>query len=127
MRIEHLALYVNDLEANREFFEKYFGAASGCLYQNEETGFKSYFLTFGGGSRLELMTRPILEDNPKSEIQTGYIHMAFSVGSKAKVDSLTKELENEGYKVISGPRMTGDGYYESCIIGPENNQIEITV
>lgn len=127
MRIEHIALYVNDLEATKEFFIKYFGASSNDGYHNLNTNFRSYFLSFEDGARLEIMNRPSM-DNPKKTMErTGYIHLAFSVGSKEKVDALTVELKKDGYEVISGPRTTGDGYYESCIIGIEGNQIEITV
>jgi len=127
MRIEHIAMYVNDLIKTKEFFEKYFDAKSNDGYHNKNTDFKSYFLTFGDGARLEIMNRPQMNDTEKTFIQTGFIHIAFSVGSKEKVDELTMKLERDGYKVISGPRTTGDGYYESCIIGIEGNQIEITI
>lgn len=127
MRIEHIALYVNDLETAKEFFIKYFGALSNDGYHNKTTDFRSYFLTFADGARLELMNRPAMEDSQKTLARTGYIHLAFSVGSKEAVDELTLRLKNDGYEVVSGPRTTGDGYYESCIIGFEGNQIEITV
>ena len=127
MRIEHIAMYVNDLERTRDFFTLYFGAKSNELYHNKNTGFKSYFLTFEDGARLEIMNKPIMEDGEKTLTRTGFIHLAFSVSSKEKVDELTERLKNEGYEVISGPRTTGDGYYESCIIGIEGNQIEITI
>ena len=126
MRIEHIALYVNDLEASRDFFVKYFGASSNSGYHNVRTGFHSFFLTFDDGARLELMNRPDMTDNEKIPARTGYAHIAFSVGSKEKVDALTEMLEKDGYTVISKPRTTGDGYYESCIIDLEGNQIEIT-
>lgn len=126
MRIEHAAIYCNDLEGAKNFFVKYFGAKSNELYHNPKTNFKSYFLTFDDGARLEIMTKPELDDEPKSLKRTGFIHLAFSVGSKDKVDELTAKLKSDGYKVISGPRTTGDGYYESCILAFEDNQIEIT-
>ena len=127
MRIEHIALYVNDLETAKEFFIKYFGALSNDGYHNKTTDFRSYFLTFADGARLELMNRPAMEDSQKTMARTGYIHLAFSVGSKEAVDELTLRLKTDGYEVVSGPRTTGDGYYENCIIGIEGNQIEITV
>ena len=127
MRIEHIAMYVNDLEKTRDFFATYFGAKSNELYHNKNTGFKSYFLTFEDGARLEIMNKPTVEDSEKTLTRTGFIHLAFSVGSKEKVDELTEKLKNDGYEVISGPRTTGDGYYESRIIGIEGNQIEITI
>ncbi|AVM67873.1 glyoxalase [Lachnospiraceae bacterium oral taxon 500] len=127
MKIEHIALYVNDLEETRKFFIKYLGAASNDGYHNPRTNFRSYFLSFEEGARLEIMNKPELSDLPKDLARTGYIHIAFSVGSKEKVDSLTAALKADGYEVVSGPRTTGDGYYESCIVAVENNQIEITV
>lgn len=127
MKIEHIAMYVSDLEAAKEFFVKYFGAVSDNGYHNPTTNFRSYFLSFSDGARLEIMTRPELDDNEKIPFRTGYAHIAFSVGSAGRVDELTRELKAAGYEVISGPRRTGDGYYESCIIGFENNLIEITV
>ena len=127
MRIEHIALYVNDLETAKEFFIKYFGALSNDGYHNKTTDFRSYFLTFADGARLELMNRPAMEDSQKTMARTGYIHLAFSVGSKEAVDELTLRLKTDGYEVVSGPRTTGDGYYENCIIGIEGNQIESTV
>ena len=112
MRIEHVALYVNDLEKTKKIFMEYLGAKSNDGYHNQKTGFCSYFLTFDDGARIEIMHIPKLADLPKKLARTGYSHIAFSVGS---------------YEVISGPRTTGDGYYESCIVAVEDNQIEITV
>jgi len=127
VRIEHVAMYFNDLKGAKNFFEKYFDAKSNELYHNQKTNFKSYFLNFDDGARLEIMTKPVLEDAEKTLNRTGFIHVAFSVGSKEKVDELTKILQDDGYEVVSGPRTTGDGYYESCVVCFENNQIEITV
>lgn len=127
LRIEHVAMYVNDLEGAKSFFVKYFGAVSNDLYFNQKTGFRSYFLSFLDGARLEIMNKPGMSDPEKEPARTGYIHIAFSVGSKEKVDELTQTLREDGYQVISGPRTTGDGYYESCVLGFEGNQIEITV
>ncbi|MCR5250575.1 MAG: VOC family protein [Lachnospiraceae bacterium] len=127
MRIEHVAMYVNDPDAARDFFVTFLGGVSNSGYHNEKTGFRSFFISFEEGARLEIMNRPDLRDDPKSLTRTGYAHIAFSVGSKEKVDELTKKLRLAGYEVISGPRTTGDGYYESCIVAIENNQIEITV
>ena len=127
MKIEHVAIYVKDLEAARAFFMKYFDAVSNEVYHNEKTGFRSYFLNFEGGSRLELMSSPEMDDQKKALKRTGYIHMAFSVGSEARVDELTARMKADGFEVISGPRRTGDGYYESCVLDMEGNQIEITV
>lgn len=125
MRIDHVAMYVNDLEAVRDFYVKYFGAKCNDKYHNISTRLQTYFLTFDDKTRLEIMTRSGVKDREKSLLESGYIHLAFKVGSKEKVDELTSKLNKDGYKIISGPRTTGDGYYESCVLGPENNQIEI--
>ena len=127
MRIEHVALYVNDLDAAKRFFTRYFGARSNELYHNATTGLRSYFLSFDDGARLEIMTRPDMDDLEKPLARTGLVHLAFSVGSPEAVDRLTAQLAADGYRVASGPRTTGDGYYESCIVALEGNQIEITV
>ena len=127
MKIEHVAMYVSHLEETRDFFVKYLGAKSNDGYRNPRTGFRSYFLTFDDGTRLELMNKPTMIDDAKVPERTGYAHIAFSVGSKEAVDTLTARLRADGYAVVSGPRTTGDGYYESCILAVEDNQIEITV
>ena len=127
MRIEHIAMYVNDLEKTRDFFIKYFQATSNEGYHNKTTDFRSFFLSFDDGTRLEIMKKPQMSDETKELNRTGYIHMAFSLGSKEAVDHLTEKLKNDGYQLVSGPRTTGDGYYESCIVGIEGNQIEITI
>lgn len=127
MRIEHVAMYVNDLEAARDFFVKYFHAVSNQGYHNQNTDFYSYFLNFDDGARLEIMKKPNMCDGEKNLARTGYIHLAFSVGSKEAVDALTEQMKTDGYQVVSGPRTTGDGYYESCVVGIEGNQIEITI
>ncbi|WP_455715402.1 VOC family protein [Anaerosporobacter sp.] len=127
MKITHIAMYVNNLEYTKNFFTKYFGAIPNEGYHNKNTDFRSYFLSFDDGAQLEIMNKPNMSDEEKSLTRTGFAHIAFSVGSKEKVDELTAKLEQDGYEVISGPRTTGDGYYESCILGPENNQIEITI
>jgi len=127
MKIEHVAMYVNDLEKTKEFFTNYFYGKANDGYYNPKTGFRSYFLTFEDGCRLEIMNKPAMEDPQKTITRTGFIHIAFCAGTKENVNSLTIQLKQDGYEVISGPRTTGDGYYESCIIDLEGNQIEITV
>ena len=127
MKIEHIALYVEDLEETKNFFIKYLGAKANNGYHNPRTDFRSYFLSFEDGARLEIMQRPEMVNLPKEAARTGYAHIAFSVGSREKVDALTAELKADGYDVVSGPRITGDGYYESCIVAMEGNQVEITV
>ena len=127
MKIEHIAMYVNDLEAAKLFFIKYLCGRSNDGYHNKTTGFRSYFISFDDGARLEIMNKPEMEDGEKPLNRTGLIHIAFSVGSKERVDQLTDRLKTDGYRVVSGPRTTGDGYYESCVVAIEGNQIEITV
>jgi len=129
MRIEHLAIWVQDLEKQKAFYEKYFGAKAGEKYINQSKNFQSYFLSFNEGSRLELMNKPEIPDNANNVLNQnlGLIHFAISVGSREKVDLLTAELKKSGFKVLDGPRTTGDGYYESVILDPESNRIEITI
>lgn len=126
MKIEHVAMYVENLERAKDFFVKYFNAVPNDIYHNKKTDFRSYFLTFDGGARLEIMNRPQIINNSEKSERTGYAHIAFSVGSTEKVDRLTAELKADGYTVISEPRTTGDGYYESCV-DFEGNRIELTV
>lgn len=126
MRIEHVALYVSDLEAARDFFVKYLGGVSNAGYRNINTGFRSYFITFDGDARLEVMAKPGVADMAKPE-RAGYAHVAFSLGSRERVDALTARLAADGFAVASGPRITGDGYYESCIVAIEGNRIELTI
>ena len=125
MRIEHVAMYVQDLEGVKNFFVRFFQAKPNDVYHNSRTGLRSYFLSFEDGSRLEIMNLPQMTEQKKNLARMGYIHIAFEVGSREKVDMLTEKLYEAGYEVINGPRVTGDGYYESVILGPEDNQIEI--
>ena len=127
MKIEHVAMYVNNLEEARAFFVKYLNGKSNDGYHNKNTDFRSFFISFDDGARLEIMTKPNMVDANKDLNRTGYVHIAFSVGSSEEVDRLTAELKADGYEVVSGPRTTGDGYYESCIVAIEGNQIEITI
>ena len=128
MKIEHLAIWVNDLEGMKSFYETYFGAIAGNKYHNPSKKFTSYFLNFEEGPRLELMRRPdIIQNLSGEEEHIGISHFAVSVGSKEKVDTLTEQIRDSGYKIIGQPRTTGDGYYESVVLDPENNTIEITV
>lgn len=127
MKIEHIAMYVQDLEKTRDFFVKYFAAKSNAMYHNPNTDFKSYFLSFDDGARLEIMQKPGVEAQTENQMRTGFIHVAISVGSKEQVDKLTETLKQDGYTVTSSPRTTGDGYYESCVVAVEGNLIEITV
>jgi len=129
MQIEHVALWTRDLERARAFYEGYFEARAGKKYVNAERHFASYFLTFASGARLELMTLPDLGDAQDGDApdRVGYAHLAFSVGSEESVDALTARLQADGYRVVSAPRRTGDGYYESCVLDPDGNRVEITI
>lgn len=126
MKLEHIAMYVKDLEGAKEFFCRFFHAVANEKYHNPKTTLQTYFLTFPDGGRLEIMTREQITPRGFDLYRQGYIHIAISVGSKKAVDSLTAALSSAGYEIISGPRTTGDGYYESCIRAFEDNIIEIT-
>jgi lactoylglutathione lyase len=127
MKIEHLAIWVSDLEAMRIFYTNYFDLVSGEKYINDKKGFTSYFLTFGNGlSRIELMNRMDITTDYKNRGNIlGLAHIAFSVGSKEAVNQLTERLRSDNYTIASEPRTSGDGYYESVVLDPEGNQIEI--
>ncbi len=129
MKIEHLAIWVNDLEGMKAFYETYFHAKANTKYRNDKKQFESYFLTFEEGCRLELMNRPDIPQNINDLLKEyiGIIHFAISVGSKETVDTLTETLRKAGYPIIGEPRWTGDGYYESVVLDPEQNRIEITI
>lgn len=126
-KIEHVAMYCHNLETIKDFYEKYFGCESGEKYTNSIKGFESYFLSFEDGSRLEIMSKASVNEyiNPKEYL--GFTHIAISVGSKENVDDLTKRLLSDGYEILGPARTTGDGYYESVILDPEMNRIEITI
>lgn len=126
--IEHAALWTPDLERARAFYESFFDATAGEKYINPEKHFSSYFLTFDSGARLELMHTPAIAAALDATLPTaGYVHLAFSVGSVDAVNALTNRLRANGYDVVGEPRWTGDGYYESVVCDPDENQIEITV
>ncbi|MEM6763452.1 MAG: VOC family protein [Bacteroidota bacterium] len=129
MRIEHIALWTYSLEKMRAFYQQYFEATPNEKYVNPTKGFESYFLTFGTGARLELMQMEGIAQNPflPDQQHTGFIHFAMSVGSEAEVDRLTEQLRTDGFPIIGEPRTTGDGYYESVVLDPDGNRIEITV
>lgn len=128
MYIEHIALWTNNLEEMKDFYLKYFGAKSNEKYFNPTKNFSSYFLSFEQGCRLEIMQMPNIPESANDVYAqfTGLIHFAISVGCKEKVDSLTETLRNDGFEIIGKPRTTGDGYYESVILDPDQNRIEIT-
>lgn len=129
MRIEHVAIWTHDLERLRSFYETYLAGQSNAKYVNPRKQYESYFITFGDGARLELMQMPTvpLSKNDIEQQFIGYIHLAFSAGSREAVDALTDRLRHDGYRILDGPRTTGDGYYESSVLDPDGNRIEITI
>lgn len=126
--IEHIALWVQDLDAFCAFYAQNFGATVGAEYENPAKGFRSRFLTFAGGARIEAMTTSMLSPVvlPVGAQRMGLTHFAFALGSEAAVDVLTAQLRSQGVAVLDGPRRTGDGYYESVILDPEGNRVELT-
>lgn len=127
MRIEHVALWTGDIARCRDFYVAHFGATAGPTYRNPAKGFESCFLSFADGARLEAMsttTLPLAALAPGVQ-RFGLTHLAISVGSERLVDELTQRLRDDGVEVVDGPRRTGDGYYESVIIDPDGNRIEI--
>lgn len=129
MQIEHIAMWVKNLEESKNFYMKYFEATANHKYVNSKKGFESYFLSFKSGARLEIMHMNLIaEPNNETTQQTmGFIHIAFSLGSKQKVDLLSATLIQDGFSLIDGPRTTGDGYYESVVLDPEGNRLELTI
>ena len=119
----HAALYTSDIEKSKEYYVTYFDGKSNEIYKNAK-GFSSYFITFEQGARLEIMNQD--EYNTKEEKGMGYHHIAFSVGTKENVINLTKQIVEDGYLLVSPPRTTGDGYFESCVEDPDGNRVEIT-
>jgi lactoylglutathione lyase len=128
MKIEHIAIWTKDLESLKDFYVRYFDVSAGHKYINPVKKFESYFLSFGEGCRLELMQMPGIPSSMNDPFKqfSGLIHFAISVGSKEKVDALTEQLRKDGYAIVGEPRTTGDGYYESVVLDPEGNRIEIT-
>lgn len=129
MQIDHLALWVSDLDGMKEFYQTYFDAEAGPLYSNPDKNFTSYFLYFKDSStRLELMHNPdIKSTKPEKRNMLGLAHLSIAVGGKDEVVMLTNKLRKDSFTIISEPRTTGDGYYESVVLDPEGNYIEITV
>jgi lactoylglutathione lyase len=127
MKIEHLALWTNDLEKLKDYYVKFFNGKSNNKYVNSKTKFESYFIAFASGCRLELMTMPNLENKITTQSnQVGIAHFAFEVASMQEVDVKAKELSAAGFPIVKGPRMTGDGYYEFETTDIDGNKIEIT-
>ena len=125
MKIDHVAIYVNNLEVEKDFFVKYFGAKTTEKYTNFQGDFTSYFLTFDNGSRFEIMHRTGMLDPKKEKYRSGYHHIALNVGSVEDVNTITSTIEDDGMVIVAAPRKTGDGYYASILTDPEGNEIEI--
>lgn len=125
MKISHIAVFVSELERSKAFYERYFGGVAGEKYHNPNTGLQTYFISFEGDVRLEIMYSPN-KTHHRDVTATGYAHIAFSAGSRSEVDQLTERIRLDGYTVASEPRVTGDGYYESVVLDPDGNSVEIT-
>jgi lactoylglutathione lyase len=124
MRIEHVGLWVSDIDRVAAFYAKYFEARVGALYRNPRKGFESRFLDFATGARLEIMKRADVTERPTVEL-LGFAHVALTVGDEARVDALAARFAADGLAPESGPRRTGDGYYECVVRDPEGNRVEI--
>ena len=135
MKIEHIAIWAKDVDKVCEFYRKYFGGVVHPIYHNQTKQFTSRFVTFDDGARLEVMHRPDIDVGTRGMFHVkqsqsehlGYAHLSFSVGSKEEVDRLTQQMSNDGIQIVGQPRTTGDGYYESVVLDPEGNRVEITV
>ena len=127
MHIEHVAIWTKDLERLRTFYESHFGAIVGPRYVNTAKQFESYFLRFESGARLEIMQTGSLESAPMERQCCGYAHIAFALGSRERVCEATARLAAAGCPILDGPRVTGDGYFESVVLDPDGNRIELTV
>ena len=127
MKIQHLAIWVKDLDKMKSFYEDYFGGKAGERYHNPKKHFHSYFISFAEGTKLELMHKPEIPENQNdvSSQNIGLIHFAIDPGSQAAVNELTERLRNDGFKIMGEPRKTGDGYWESVILDPEDNLVEL--
>ncbi len=129
MVLEHAAIWTNDLERLKDYYCKYFGAVANSKYSNNEKKFSSYFLSFESGARLEIMCMEGVPANTNDTVKAqhlGIIHLAFGVNTMAEVDAKAKEMQAAGFPILSGPRKTGDGYYEFETLDPDNNRLEIT-
>jgi lactoylglutathione lyase len=129
MILEHVAIWTNQLEVLKEYYQKYFSGQSNDKYTNEKRDFHSYFLTFDSGARLELMSMtgvPVNLNDTVHKQYLGIIHLAFGVNSMEEVEAKAEELKSVGYPILNGPRKTGDGYYEFETLDPDNNRIEVS-
>lgn len=128
MKLDHVAIWTDKLETLKDYYMKYFGGIPNEKYTNEKKQFSSYFLTFESGTRLEIMTIPYIRDkitNLSAAQYMGITHLAFSMDTKEEVDEIAKQLLGDGHKIINGPRITGDGYYEFETLDPDFNRLEV--
>ena len=129
MTLEHVAIWTDKIEELKDFYVKYFEGVPNSKYTNESKQFRSYFLSFKSGARLELISMPDVPDNTNDRIakqHKGIIHLAFGVNSMTEVDQKAIQLKDAGFLILSGPRKTGDGYYEFETLDPDNNRLEVT-
>jgi lactoylglutathione lyase len=128
MIIHHIALWTSDLERMKAYYEKYFGAVAGKKYTNPIKQVETYFLSFEGQTRLEIMHRQSLSRARTSPVsgENGYVHITFAIGSQGKVDQAAARFKADGFTILDGPRMTGDGYYEFTTLDPDGNRVEVT-
>ncbi len=129
MNLEHVAIWTADLERLKAYYQRYFAGEPNDKYVNAQKGFQSYFLRFYSGARLEIMQRSDIPANLNDTIEKqhlGIIHLAFGVDTMAEVENKAQELKAAGYPILTGPRKTGDGYYEFETLDPDNNRIEVT-
>ncbi len=129
MNIEHVAIWSADIEKLKDYYCKYFGGVSNNKYHNPAKGFESYFISFDSGARLEIMKMPGIPVNQNDTIEKqhlGIIHLAFGVNSMEEVDAKAQQLQHDGFRILNGPRKTGDGYYEFETLDPDNNRLEVT-
>lgn len=126
-KIDHVGMYVNDMEKMKDFYSKYFNAKPQPPYHNPKTEFRSTFMVFSDGAKLEIMTRPDTKDTEKFMTRTGFVHMSMSLGSKEAVDEMAERMKKDGIQLVSGPRTCGDGSYMACILDPEGNQVEMKI
>lgn len=126
MKIEHVAIWTKRLEVLRDFYVRYFGCTAGAKYTESPQNFSSYFLSFPSGARIELMSVPEVKDDI-GPYRAGFTHIALSVGSEEEVTRLTEHMRSQGITIHSNPRHTGDGYFESVIVDPDGNLVELTI
>ena len=124
MKLHHIAIWTFRLEELKEFYVRFLGGKSNEKYVNPKKGFESYFISFGEGPSLELMSRPDVQNTVVEENRVGLTHLAFTFPGQEEVLRFTEEMRSEGYTIAGEPRTSGDGYFESVILDPDGNRIE---